>query len=141
MNTQNAKVGDIIRYVGNLRDLSNGGLYYVHATEQRDSDTLAVFIDENGRRRALWTPDKYEVVGKLANTSEVSLPLVLDLLGKELNEGDTIVYPVSIDCMEILRIESMNRATMTAVCTYVGNAISGTITVGCLENRAVKIEQ
>lgn len=141
MNKQHAKVGEIIRYVGNLRDLTTGGLYFVHEVEQRDVHTLAVFIDEKGRRRALWTPDKYEVVGKLANTSEVHLPVLKDLMGKELEEGDTIAYPVSVDRMEVLRIESINRHVLTAVCTYVGNAISGSITVGCLDKRAIKVEQ
>lgn len=146
MNTQHAKVGDVVRYVETPAsfDMTTGKLYYIcDETDSRlDGMFGRCFYDDKGNRRAFWKPSDYEIVGELQNM-EPAQAVLEDVMGRNLFVGDTIVYPVSVDRMEILRIESICRKTLTAVCSYVGSserlAVHGTVTVGCTNQRAVKV--
>lgn len=140
MNITKAEVGQVVRYVETPAafNMTTGKLYFIYGETNNGESTGSKFFDDKGNNRAFWNPSDYEIVGNLQDM-QAPLPKLEDLMGKELKEGDTIAYPVSVDRMEVLRIESINRHGLTAVCTYVGSPISGSITVGCLDKRAIKL--
>jgi hypothetical protein len=136
-----AKKGDVVRFTSKVRtlDMTYNKLYLV----TRVIANYATVMDDAGDEHDIDNYD-YEVVGTLQDMV-LARPALKDVMGCDLSVGDTIVYPVSSDRMEFLRIRSINPTALTAICGYVGgpvgSKIAGTITVGCLDKRAIKIER